>query len=115
MSQNKMDSEIKSLRGKTYRILVACGTGIATSNAAAAALRSRLEALGIRAEFTMCRVIDAPEKSKSGNYDLLVSTAGIPEGVAIPAISGVPFLTGIGIDEAVNQIIDILRKLNKIK
>ncbi|MGC8979369.1 PTS sugar transporter subunit IIB [Caldisericum sp.] len=115
ISQNKKDEDvkIKNLQGRNFKIIVACGTGIATASAAAESLRSRFESMGIKADFAKCGIQDAIIMIKNGSYDLLVSTAGIPSEVKIPSVSGVPFLTGIGVEEVINQIVEILNK--KIK
>ena len=113
MSQSQDDEKVKKLRGKTFRVIVSCGTGIATASAAAEALKSHLEPMGINLDITKCKIQDALIMIKNGSYDLLVSTAGVPEEVGIPHVSGVPLLTGIGVEELINQIIEILNK--KIK
>ena len=113
MSQTQENEKVKNLRGRTFKVIVSCGTGIATASAAAEALKSHLEPMGINLDITKCRIQDALIMIKNGNYDLLVSTAGVPEEVRIPSVSGVPLLTGMGVEELIDQIIDILNKTIK--
>lgn len=110
MPQDQEDEKNKKLAGKTFKVIVSCGTGIATASAAAETLKSYLEPMGIKLDITKCKIQDALIMIKNGSYDLLVSTAGVPEEVNIPHVSGVPLLTGIGTEELINQIIEILNK-----
>jgi PTS system galactitol-specific IIB component len=109
-------TEENHIQGKlrmTFRIIVACGAGIATSSAVLEKLKTELEARGIRAEFENCKILDAITMNRHKHYDLLVSTTQVPPYFSIPYVSGVPFLTGVGIDEAVAEIIKMLKKRPK--
>lgn len=88
----------------TLKIVVACGTGIATSTHVAVKLRELLALRGKEnLEIVQCRV---PEIT---NYvhdaDLVVSTAQVPFDIPVPVFTNaIAFLTGIGIDELVEEI-----------
>ena len=64
------------------KILVSCGTGIATSTAVRAKLIDCLKAKGYgpdKVEVGQCRVADLPTFAPS--YDLIVSTCALPSTV----------------------------------
>ncbi len=52
---------------------------------------------------TQCRVSEVP--AYAGDADVVVTTAPMAPVDAIPIISGIPFLTGIGDDQALEQVL----------
>lgn len=91
------------------RILVACGNGIATSTVVATKIRNYLADKGIQADTTQTRLTEVPGKVEG--YDLLVTTgefSGDRKGV--PYIKGMSLLTGIGADQTLQEISDVLNK-----
>ncbi len=90
---------------KTLRIIVACGSGVATSNVAAEKLKGALSDRGIHAEV---RAVDMKSlESEARVADVLVSItpyATLDQNLGIPMLSGIPLLTGIGVGTLVDQI-----------
>ena len=87
------------------KILISCGSGIATSTAAASRLKTKLDERGFAGKFTttQCKVNELP--SKASDYDIIVSTAVISQNLGTPVVLGLPFLTGIGVDKVVDDIV----------
>lgn len=92
--------------GKIYKIVVACGTAIATSTHVAMKLKELLEERGLKIHTIQCRVPEVP--SFAPNADLVVATAQVPYDVDIPVVDGIPFLTGIGVKEVIDKIEKLL-------
>lgn len=90
-----------------HKIVVACGTAIATSTHVAMKLQEELEKRGLRIRTVQCRVSEIPE-SLSG-ASAIVATSQVPYDVNVPVFDGVPFLTGIGTEEVINKIEAALR------
>lgn len=88
--------------GEPLRIVVACGTAIATSTHVAIKIREMLEARNIPVRTTQCRVPEVP--GLASDADVVVATAQVPYDLAIPTINGIPFLTGIGEEEVIDQL-----------
>ena len=88
------------------KILVACGTAIATSTVVAKKLEERLAALGIAVQIDQCKASEVP--SRVARYDLVVSTTEVGECPGKPVIRTLSFLTGIGIDADVEKIVALL-------
>lgn len=90
------------------RILVACGTGIATSTMAAKKLEAALEArgLGKEVQIKQCTVAELP--TKSPDFDLVIVTARVAQDIKVPVVQGLPFLTGVGIDKTVDEVVEKL-------
>ncbi len=94
---------------KTKVVLVACGTAIATSTVVAKAIEEACKTAGIRVMTRQCKAAEVPSLVQQG-ADLIVTTTPIPKNITIPVIQGLPFLTGIGKDQVLKQIIEVLRK-----
>lgn len=90
------------------KLLVICGTGIATSTVVAMKIKSHCEERGIAVDITQGKVMDIVRGIEG--YDLIVSTTPIPATVKIPVIEGLPFLTGMGIDATLEKIVAALQQ-----
>jgi len=88
--------------GKIYKVVVACGTAIATSTHVAIKIKELLEERGIRIHTIQCRVTEVP--SFAPDADLVVATAQVPYDIEIPVVDAIPFLTGIGVKEVIDKI-----------
>lgn len=92
-------------------ILIACGTGVATSTVVCMRVKEELEKNKINATVEQCKVAELP--AKIGGADLVVTTTSY-ESDDIPVIRALSFLTGVGIEADVQKIIDILKSEEKI-
>ncbi|AUI77677.1 MULTISPECIES: PTS sugar transporter subunit IIB [Lactiplantibacillus] len=91
------------------KILVACGSGIATSTVARNKLEEDLQARGINMNNISMEQTSIPQiPSMASDYDLIITTARYKEDVGVPVINGLSFLTGINEDHAVDEIIETL-------
>lgn len=89
------------------KVLVICGTGVATSTVVAVKIKDYLAAEGIQVAITQGKVMDIVRGIEG--YDLIVSTTPIPDSVKIPVIQGISFLTGIGTEKTLSDIAEALR------
>jgi PTS system galactitol-specific IIB component len=92
----------------TKTVIVSCGTAIATSTVAAKAIEDACKEAGIPVITKQCKGQEIPELLKQG-ADLIVTTSTLRFDPGIPVIKGLAFLTGIGTDAVVKEIIDILK------
>ncbi|KGP72386.1 PTS sugar transporter subunit IIB [Pontibacillus yanchengensis] len=90
------------------RILVACGTGIATSTVVNDAIESMCKENNINAEVIQCKISDIP--SYKDTTDLLVTTTIVKEDYPFPIVNARAFLTGIGLEDTKQEILDELQK-----
>lgn len=88
-------------------ILVACGTAIATSTVVAKAIEEALEDRGISVNIRQCKASEVP--SLAGDADLIVTTTPVSVDRDIPVIQTLAFLTGIGREEVIEQIVEKLK------
>jgi len=91
---------------KEKKILVACGTAIATSTVVARKIEEKLSERGIKVFIDQCKASEVP--SKVEEYDLVVTTTSVSDTGGVPVIQTLSFITGIGIDEDIKKIISAL-------
>lgn len=89
------------------RILVACGTAIATSTVVARKIEEELEKRNIKVDITQCKASEVP--SHVEGHDLVVTTTFVSGTGSVPVIHTVSFLTGIGVEQDIEKIIGFLK------
>lgn len=91
-------------------ILLACGSGIATSTVVHKKIADILDENGFQGQYkiTQCKVSEAP--AKSANYDFLIATTMPPKGLECDFVSGVCFLTGVNTTPAIGKIFELMKK-----
>ncbi|MGB2955313.1 MAG: PTS sugar transporter subunit IIB [Anaerolineales bacterium] len=89
-------------------VIVSCGTGIATSTVAAKAIEEACKEAGIDVITKQCKGQEIPELLRQG-ADLIVTTSVMRFDPGIPVVKGLAFLTGVGKDQIVQEILDHLR------
>ncbi len=92
--------------GRPKRILIVCGTAIATSTMVAMKIEDLLRKNGVKAEIR--RALTSEARTASMDVDLIVATTQVQD-VSVPVISGIPFITGIGVDKVEEDILKRLR------
>lgn len=92
---------------KKKKVLVACGTAVATSTVVARKIEDELKKRGIEVSITQCKASEVP--SKAEGHDLIVTTTFVTDAKNVPVIHSVSFLTGIGIEKDVEKIIEHLK------
>ncbi|AZO94758.1 PTS sugar transporter subunit IIB [Halocella sp. SP3-1] len=91
------------------RILMACGAGVCTSTAARTKVEKILNENGYSGQYKIeqCKIAEVP--SKSADFDFVIATTMKPSGVKCPFVSGVSFLTGVGIDKTTKEILELIK------
>lgn len=92
---------------KPKLILVACGTAIATSTVVAKGIEEALKSRGIDVTTRQCRAAEI--RTQLSGVDLVVTTTPVPSDLGIPVIQTLAFLTGIGKEDIIKQIIEKLQ------
>ena len=92
---------------KPKKILVACGTGVATSTIAAMAIEKEMKARGHEIIVQQCKVSEI--NSMIADFDLVVATTQVPFAVEKPVIVTLAFLTGVGKKDAISRIEEALQ------
>lgn len=92
---------------RTKKVLVICGTGVATSTVVASSIREHCAAEGIDVEVTQGKVMDLV--GGAPDVDLVVATTEVPASVGVPVVAGLPFLTGVGKEAALDEVVRVLK------
>ena len=90
------------------KILVACGSGMLTSVLAGEKLEAKLRGRGYWSGGIVIdtgKVADIRQKILADTYDLVITTAPLGFEIPVRTMTGVPFLTGKGIQAAVEEVI----------
>ena len=88
------------------KVIVACGTGMATSSIISEKVREILDKNDI--QYTLSQV-QLSELEMYKGADLFITSMKLQEDYGLPVVVGTPFLIGIGEDEATQKILDILK------
>ena len=93
---------------KKKKVVVACGTGIATSTVVSDKIVEACKKEGIGVEVAQCKVTEL--RGYIDGADLIVTTTILRGDFNIPVVSGLPFITGLGESEAIKSILKELKK-----
>ncbi|HHW17297.1 MAG TPA: PTS sugar transporter subunit IIB [Firmicutes bacterium] len=93
------------------RILVACGSGVATSTLAADRIKEVCRERGLDPEILKCTIQEIP--SLAPQCDIIVTTTRYSEVVGKPVINGVAFITGINEEKAIKELIEAVQGIKK--
>jgi galactitol PTS system EIIB component len=89
------------------RVVVACGSGVATSTMVAELLKNALVKRGVQVEIKICDFKSL--RAQAVGADLLVSIAPYEKtDYGLPVVNGIPLLTGVGADNTVDEVVKIL-------
>ena len=89
------------------RVIVACGGAVATSTVAAGKVAELGRKNGIEVEIVQCRVSEIGAHAASAK--LIVATSKVSKDHGVPFVSGMPFISGVGVEEAERRILEVLR------
>jgi len=91
----------------TKKILVICGTGIATSTVVGTKIREYLaKQPGMPAvTIQQGKVMDI---IRGTDADVIVATTQIPASIKVPVVNAVPLLTGVGTQAVFEQLVKAL-------
>lgn len=92
------------------RVLVACGTSIATATVAAAKVRELAEQAGVAVEVVQCKAMEIRGRVQVFHPRFIVAMTPVPKDLGVPVFSGVPFLSGIGVDKLKADLLEALKE-----
>lgn len=89
------------------KIIVACGSGVATSQTVASKVKRILAQNGVKAEVNAVDIKSLDKYVKAS--DVYISITKATKDYDIATLSGIPFLTGIGMEEETQKLLDALK------
>ena len=94
---------------KKYKIIVACGSGMATSHVIMEQLREMLQKAGFDVDISATKVSDLGADPRC---DVIVTSTILQGNYNMPVVRALSFLTGIGMEKDLQKIIEILKTIN---
>ncbi len=91
------------------KVIVACGGAVATSTIAANKVVELGKKNGIEIEIAQVRISEI--ESNLDGASLIVTTSKVKRdfGIPIPLITGMPFISGVGVEKTEKAILDVLK------
>lgn len=86
------------------KLLIMCGTGIATSTVVTGKMKDWLKEKGLEKDVKLYQSKVADEIGHIDDYDIVVSTTVVPDSIKDKVIMGLPLLTGMGKDAMFDEI-----------
>jgi PTS system galactitol-specific IIB component len=88
------------------RVIVACGGAVATSTIAANKVVELCKKNGIEVEICQIRISEIESNLPAS---LIVTTSKVKRDYGVPLITGMPFISGIGVEKTETAILDVLQ------
>ena len=88
------------------KVIVACGGAVATSTIAANAVKELGDKNGIDIDICQCRISEIP--SNLDGACLIIPTSRVKRDFGIPCITGMPFISGVGVEKTEKAILEVL-------
>lgn len=96
---------------KVKNILFCCATGIATSTVAEEKTLQYLKDQGMdNVTYTQTNVASLPSMADPDEVDCVVATTQVPYDLKVPVVHALSLITGIGEEDTLKQVYDILNK-----
>lgn len=86
------------------KLLIMCGTGVATSTIVTNKVKEWLRSKGLTDQVKLYQSKVADEMKRIDDYDIIVSTTVVPDSIKDKVIMGLPLLTGFGTEEMYAEI-----------
>ncbi|MEW9674869.1 PTS sugar transporter subunit IIB [Lentibacillus sp. L22] len=90
------------------KLLIMCGTGIATSTMVGEKVKAWLREQELESEVNIYQSSVSEGFGRMKEYDIVVSTTIVPNEIKDRVIDGIPLLTGIGTEEVYQKLLRIV-------
>lgn len=88
------------------KVIVACGGAVATSTIAANKVEELCKNNGIEVEIYQIRISEIESNLPA---DLIVTTSKVKREYGVPLLTGMPFISGVGVEKTQQEILDVLK------
>ncbi|WP_058990945.1 PTS sugar transporter subunit IIB [Anaerococcus rubeinfantis] len=92
------------------KLLIMCGSGIATSTVATGKVKQWLKDNNLEDEVKIYQSKIAEEVNHIDDYDAVITTTTVPDSIKDKVIFGLPLLTNMGLDQLWDQLKKELEK-----
>ncbi len=88
------------------KVIVACGGAVATSTVAANKIVELCKENNVDIEICQVRISEIESNLPA---DLIVTTSKVKRDFGVPLITGMPFISGVGVDKTKQDILNVLK------
>ena len=88
------------------KVIVACGGAVATSTIAANKVVELCKNNGVDVEICQVRISEIASNLPA---DLIVTTSKVKRDFGVPLITGMPFISGVGVEKTEANILKVLK------
>ncbi len=88
------------------KVIVACGGAVATSTVAANKITELCKENNVDIEICQVRISEIESNLPA---DLIVTTSKVKREFGVPLITGMPFISGVGVEKTKQAILDVLQ------
>jgi len=92
------------------KLLIMCGTGIATSTVVKGKVEQWLKDNNLSQDVKIYQSKVSDEINRIDEYDVVLSTTLVPNNIKEKVIDGVPLLTGIGIESMYEKVMAEIKR-----
>lgn len=92
------------------KLLIMCGSGIATSTVATGKVKQWLKDNNLEDQVKIYQSKIAEEVNRIDDYDAVITTTTVPDSIKDKVIFGLPLLTNMGLDQMWDQLKKELEK-----
>ena len=96
---------------KELSIIIACGSGVATSTIALDEVKKTLSEAGIKAKLYKCSLGELESKQK--DMDLVLTTSNYKKELAVPHMSVFGLISGVNIDSVKAKLVQICKEVSE--
>jgi len=89
------------------KVIVACGSGVATSQTVASKVKRILDEKGVKANVEAVDIKSLGQHVKTSDVYISITKSKIE--YDIPTLNGIAFLTGMGMKEETDKLISLLK------
>lgn len=91
------------------KIVVACGSGVATSTLAARAVQDACDENGLNISIETCGIREIDQYTE--NADIILTTCKYDRPLPCPVMSVTSFVTGVGTEKTKKQLVERLQEI----
>lgn len=96
---------------RTVRLMVSCGSGIATSTHVASMVKEYMDERHIPVSIETCSVQDLA--NRASGCDMVLSTTQVAFDPGVPVFSGLPLLIGVGEEEVMEEMAAKMKEISE--
>lgn len=97
--------------GRELNIIIACGSGVATSTIALDQVKKTLDEAGIKAKLYKCSLGELESKQK--DMDLVLTTSNYKKELTVPHISVFGLISGVNIEAVKAKLVQLCKEISE--